>query len=226
MPTTAGGQARLGPGRKSPPYAILESIKDPVHVIDRGYRVLWSNSFAAGDREYGPEHIVGKVCYRAFFNRSGPCPDCPLANVFASGRAGVSEKIILMPDGSRQRREVHAYPIAGPDGRADFVVKIGFDITGQKRSRTRLEKGLEPLEHGPPDWRGGPAKEAGARFGLTDRECEVLSLMARGFAQAKIAGLLGISPHTVKRHVVHVFEKLGINNRAQAGVWASRLGLV
>ena len=61
---------------------------------------------------------------------------------------------------------------------------------------------------------------------LTERELQVLELMALGFSNKEIADNLKISPHTVKTHSVHIFEKLDCTDRTQASVWAARAGLV
>ena len=54
---------------------------------------------------------------------------------------------------------------------------------------------------------------------LTARETEVLSLMARGMSNKLIARELDLSPHTVKRHVAHVLDKLDLASRSQAAAW-------
>jgi DNA-binding CsgD family transcriptional regulator/ArsR family metal-binding transcriptional regulator len=61
---------------------------------------------------------------------------------------------------------------------------------------------------------------------LTKRELQVLQLLANGASNSEISAALFISPHTVKTHVTHVYEKLGVNDRAQAAVWASRHQIV
>jgi DNA-binding NarL/FixJ family response regulator len=61
---------------------------------------------------------------------------------------------------------------------------------------------------------------------LTDREREVLVLMAQGRSNAEIAELMRIAPATVKTHVVHVLEKLNLRDRVQATIWAYEAGLV
>jgi len=63
-------------------------------------------------------------------------------------------------------------------------------------------------------------------FQLTQREREVLSLLARGEANKEIARTLGISNTTVKSHVVSIFRTLNVHNRTQAGHLANELGLV
>lgn len=57
---------------------------------------------------------------------------------------------------------------------------------------------------------------------LTKRELEVLLILAHGGSNIEIAESLYISPHTVKTHVAHIYDKLGVNDRAQAAVWAAR----
>jgi DNA-binding NarL/FixJ family response regulator len=63
-----------------------------------------------------------------------------------------------------------------------------------------FESESEPLSHGP----------------LTDRESEVLDLLAKGLANKQIAVTLGISEHTVKFHVSSIYAKLNVANRTEA----------
>ncbi len=61
---------------------------------------------------------------------------------------------------------------------------------------------------------------------LTDRETEVLKLMARGQANKQIASSLFVSEKTVKAHVSSILMKLGVQSRTQAALHAVRTGLV
>ncbi len=61
---------------------------------------------------------------------------------------------------------------------------------------------------------------------LTEREAEVLCLIARGRANKEIATELGIGEKTVKTHVSHLLAKLGVQSRTQAALHAARIGLV
>jgi DNA-binding NarL/FixJ family response regulator len=65
-----------------------------------------------------------------------------------------------------------------------------------------------------------------ARPELSDRETEVLRLIANGKDNAEIAQELHISPKTVKNHISNILMKLQIENRIQAAVYAVRSGLV
>ena len=62
--------------------------------------------------------------------------------------------------------------------------------------------------------------------GLTDRELEVLLVLARGRSNREIAEALGISAKTVGHHVQHVYEKVGVRSRVAATRWAFEQGLV
>jgi DNA-binding NarL/FixJ family response regulator len=71
-----------------------------------------------------------------------------------------------------------------------------------------------------------PAVKEALAVELSERELDVLSLIARGHDNSGIAEQLSISPHTVKTHVSAILEKLGVENRIQAAVRAIRAGLV
>lgn len=61
---------------------------------------------------------------------------------------------------------------------------------------------------------------------LTERECEVLSLMVEGLNNTQIAGRLTVSPSTIKSHVSNILTKLGVSSRTEAVTLALRNGLI
>lgn len=73
-------------------------------------------------------------------------------------------------------------------------------IVGTSTLLFESDSEAEPLSHGP----------------LTDRESEVLGLVAKGLANKQIAVALGISEHTVKFHVSSIYSKLNVTNRTEA----------
>ncbi len=62
--------------------------------------------------------------------------------------------------------------------------------------------------------------------GLTQREIEVLRLLARGLSNKEIAKQLVIAPKTVSNHVEHIYTKIGASNRAGASLFAIQHGLL
>jgi DNA-binding NarL/FixJ family response regulator len=87
-----------------------------------------------------------------------------------------------------------------------------------RRARLSLEEQAGPAVISPP-------ADALARFGLTDREREILLLLAAGRSNPQIAESLFISPKTASVHVSNILTKLGVAGRVEAAAVAHRLGL-
>ncbi|CAG7613438.1 response regulator [Leucobacter soli] len=105
---------------------------------------------------------------------------------------------------------------------------LGPDVTRAVLDRIAGADGtagaaLQPVTNpGDDDGTTGPGGRdaAFARAGLTEREREVLSLLAEGRSNAEIAGELFLGDATVKTHVSNILQKLGVRDRIQAVVWA------
>jgi len=61
--------------------------------------------------------------------------------------------------------------------------------------------------------------------GLTEREAQVIALLARGLQTKQIASALGISAKTADRHIEHAYRKIGVSTRAAAALFAMEHGL-
>jgi PAS domain S-box-containing protein len=211
--------------------AMLRGIEDPVNVISPDYRVIWANGHVLRHIGRRLDQVQGRLCYDLYFRRTEVCELCPVKEVFVSSKACVKEKWIPDPKGSGHWKEVHAYPIHDQSGKVVSAIRIGFDITDRKRRQSRRTRYIESLEKALRDVTAGRTQlkrgdDDSREFNLTDRELEVLGLMAEGMTNAEIARVLCVSPHTVKSHVVHIFNKLGVNDRTQAAVKAARLELI
>jgi DNA-binding CsgD family transcriptional regulator len=62
--------------------------------------------------------------------------------------------------------------------------------------------------------------------GLSEREAEVIALIARGLQTKQVAGALGISAKTADRHVQNAYRKIGVSSRAAATLFAMEQGLI
>lgn len=78
----------------------------------------------------------------------------------------------------------------------------------------------------PPTGGFTPNERAQSSLGITERERQVLELLADGRSNKEIATYLGLSPNTVKTHIVRLFEKLRVARRTEAILLARELGLV
>ncbi len=86
------------------------------------------------------------------------------------------------------------------------------DTAAIRRLATALDRGAPP-----------PARP---RLDLTEREHEVLRLIARGATNREIARTLFVSEGTVKNHVSHILGRLGLRDRTQAAIYARDAGLI
>jgi DNA-binding CsgD family transcriptional regulator len=117
------------------------------------------------------------------------------------------------PAASRSVRE--AYALASRVGAAPIA-----DEAAALARRTRLS-----LDEPDADAVRPVAEDPLARFGLTEREREILLLLAAGRSNPQIAGALFISPKTASVHVSNILAKLGVDSRVEAAAVAHRLGV-
>ncbi len=110
------------------------------------------------------------------------------------------------------RISAHAARAAGASG---FVSK-GWAAPDVARAVRMVGLGMTVFE---------PGEEAAPGL-LTEREREVLDLVATGATNREIADALFLSPHTVKEHTSGLYRKLEVRNRAEAVQRAQRLGLI
>ena len=123
-------------------------------------------------------------------------------------------------------------------GAGETVQRYELDVRHAGGERLRVVVDVQPSARGwtyrflPDRRRGAPAppsteaRPVEEDFVLTQRERDVLRLLARGAGTAEIAREMGIAGTTVRNHIQHLLEKLGAHNRLQAVSVAHRHGLV
>jgi len=161
------------------------------------------------------------------------CQTCGFATCLAFAAALSQQQVspAACPALARPIAEQAGYPVLDEQGQVLSTVAIELDPGHFQNHLGEKSASL----HGPPGRPGARTQQPGAHRDnekgmlpapLTHRELEVLRLLARGDTNTEISAQLSISPHTVKSHVIHIFNKLGVNDRTQAAVWAARHRLV
>ena len=101
----------------------------------------------------------------------------------------------------------------------ESAAQLRAEVRAGRLDGSAVDAVLAAAGHRAPRRREGPA-------GLTAREIEVLTLVARGYSNKQIAERLVISPKTAGNHVEHIYAKIDATNRATAGLYAVHHGLL
>jgi HD-GYP domain-containing protein (c-di-GMP phosphodiesterase class II) len=126
-------------------------------------------------------------------------------------------RLLAAADGYQAR--VEPRPHRPAQGREEAAAELRADVRAGRLDADAAAAVLAAAGH-----RAGKRRERPA--GLTEREVEVLGLLARGMSNKEIAAALVISPKTVGAHLEHIYAKLGVGNRALAGLFAAKHGLI
>lgn len=130
------------------------------------------------------------------------------AHVFPALRAGASGYILKSQPSQVVMAQLHRIEQGEP--------ALSPSIAARVLQHFRSEPSPDPP---------GDATQGAARR-LSDREVDVLRLIAKGYKTNEVAQLLGLSGHTVTGYVRDIYRKLGISSRAEATLEAARRGLV
>ncbi len=140
---------------------------------------------------------------------------------YPSGLSGTdlsaSDRILAAADGYHAMTEPRPYRAELPPETA--AAELRADVKAGRLDGDAVEAVLAAAGHRAPARREWPG-------GLTAREVEVLSLLARGYANKEIAKRLFITPKTVSSHVEHIYTKIGVSSRARATHFATQHGVV
>ena len=173
----------------------------------------------AAEAETGPEAVARFLEHRpdlAIVDLLLPGMDG--AEVCAAIRREAPRARILIISSSSASEHIHRALKAGAQG---YLLKEASPTKLLSAIRTVLAGGRVV----PPEVAQGMAARA-FQEDLSPRELGVLRLMVEGLSNRLIAGRLALSEATVKSHVTHIFEKLGVQDRTQAALAAVTRGIV
>lgn len=147
--------------------------------------------------------------------RHHPACDCLVVTMFADDahvmaalEAGATGYLLKDASGERITAAVHEVRAGGSP--------ISPSIARRVLARFRVAPAPVPA----------PTAAPGAASPLSQRETEILQLVAKGFSFETVGEVLGISPHTVVTHVKKIYSKLAVHSRGEAVYEASQMGLL
>ncbi len=109
--------------------AVLDSIEEPLWIIDRRFRVVDGNRAAVARLPDGSGEVRGGRCHRLIFAQTEVCPFCCLEEVFRCGRSRKTNFSLLDQDGKNHVLELSFCPVQEEAGVVSFCLVIFRDIT-------------------------------------------------------------------------------------------------
>lgn len=210
----------------------MDSREQPVRVIVAARSVQTRSHIVSILREGEGFVVVGAAAEQAAAAASTLVADVLLAVVSTSAdidsAVGLLEgdaAVVLLVEAPIAEAETDGLPrgrdgvsiLFGPVERRQLLAAVGAAAAGLLVRQPR-EEGVARAS--------GGLEAAGGRQGLTQREREVLLMIAEGLANKAIAYELGITSNTVKFHVASIMQKLGAASRTEAVTLGLRFGLI
>ena len=202
------------PGR-APDRKLRVLVVDDHDVVHWGFRVL------LGEQPWVERCLAARTGDEALRLLPSLRPDVALVDLFLAGESGAdvcdsirkaspTTRVLLISGAGRMS------PAAARAAGASGFVSKDWDAREVARAVRMVGVGMTVFE---------PTSEQPAPM-LSEREREVLDLIAAGSTNREIAEQLFLSPHTVKEHTSAVYRKLQARNRAEAVQRAQRIGLL
>lgn len=157
------------------------------------------------------------------------CKDCGFTTCMAFAAAVTKGKAVAnqCPGLAQPMSESAVYPVLDGQGRLVDSVSLKIDTAGLKQRIQDQDEQIRMLEAQRPGQTPCSLQSPGnCDLTLTDREKQVLELIAQGDTNNEIGRHLFISPHTVKSHMINIFNKLNVSDRTQAAVTGVRMGMI
>ena len=217
-------------------FQALANAADAAFAIDEDQRITYWNQAAQDLLGYTPDEVVGRLCHEILGGRDDRdraiCRyHCHVATTALTGSAVTTYDTCVRAKSGETRWlnvSILTFPPSG-DENSPLIVHLLRDATLKKQQEqfTRQVLGAaERLREGivspvVPSVLTGPHPDH-----LTDRESDVLALLAQGLSTREIAESLSISLSTTRNHVQNILHKLRVHSRLEAVSYAFEHGLV
>ncbi len=218
-------------------FGMLSKTDDGAFVIDGRHRIIFWNPAAEAILGYTADEVAGLQCYEILGGRDEQgrtlCQRyCQIVIRAQSGEV-MPNKDVYTRTRSGDGRWLNVTTLTyHSDDRAigPVIVHLFRDATERKNHQKFVSQVLSASERLRQEENGRPVSDTGPaqspNSDLTDREWQVLKLLAQGLDTAEIAGSLTISPSTVRNHVQNILGKLGVHSRLEAIAFVYQRGLI
>ncbi|MBM3946481.1 MAG: PAS domain S-box protein [SAR202 cluster bacterium] len=205
---------------------------DGVFAVDAKQHICHWGASARAILGHAPEDVLGRPCYEVM---SGVDPgnlrfcrrSCPIMVNASRGRTSQNYDLCTLTSaGAPVWLNVSILVIDRPAAKGPVVLHLFRDVTERRQVERAAHRAAAELRGVASDGLSVAEVPAAPVSPLTQRESEVLRLLACGAGTRRIATLLGVSPITARNHITNLLVKLGAESRLQAVVYASQRRLI
>jgi len=118
--------------------AVFDAITDGIAIIDKEFRILAANNWAAQFSGGSIRDLIGKHCYEEFFRRDQPCDGCPVVQTFMKGNVNSALMSRAEVEGAHKELEISGYPLPDADGDINQAVEYLRDVTENRIQERQL----------------------------------------------------------------------------------------
>lgn len=214
-------------------FDSLEGAADGAFAVSEALQISYWNKVAEDLLGFDSSEVTDQYCYQILDGHDEQgylfCKAyCQVAKKVMTGEPIPNYDLrVRTKEGDHRWLNMSVFTYtAGENRDKKMIVHLFRDISDKEQDRRFLRRLLEvtrkyhniPPEH---ETRSETLLE-----GLTQREREVISLLAEGYGTGEIAHQLSISPNTVRNHVQHILQKLQVHSRVEAVTYALKHNLV
>jgi len=209
---------------------------DGVFIIDQNQQIIYWNRAAEEILEFKHKEVISRRCYEILEGRDDQgrlvCREYCRVAMTALNQGTITNYDSSVRTKSGDVRWVNistfTFPLNGSRA-GSVLVHLFRDVTSKKQNEQFVNqvlaaaRQLQSRELSQPDSSISVKRPV---THLTDREREVLTLLARGLSTNNIAQSLSISPATVRNHIRNILQKLQVHSRLEAVLYALQHGLI
>lgn len=206
----------------------LANSADGLFAVGADYRITFWSEAAQAILGYAPGEVLGRPCHQVVQGKDNEgaiwCQqDCPVMRRLREGKAISNYDIqTRRKDGRPVWLNISIVPLPQGGGLPYTPVHLFRDITVRK-AKERLGERVTALVLQTSCTSGdGMENQPVPRGPLSQREFQVLSLLARGYSTDSVARNLGVQKVTVQNHIQRILSKLGVHSRTEAIAWLYR----
>jgi len=217
-------------------FQALTSTADGAFVINENRHIIYWNQAAQKILGYSDDETINQPCYKILAGHNDQCQpichnQCHIAMAaFSGGTVRNYDMCLQAKSGEERWLNMSTFTFPSPkDETGLMLVHLFRDATQKKQTEQfvyQLLEALENLQNKTPLHSTPPRSTESPIADLTDRERQVLSLLAQGSSTTNIAHSLSISPATVRNHIRNIRQKLHVHTKLEAVVYAFKHGLV